>query len=120
GRTEHIFMEEERLPIVQQMILAAPAAARAKAALGLDERRRNVQAKGMRQTEETGESATMAADLAAEEASLAHLEAKLAADSAWQEYQGALDQLLPIQRGDFKGLLKEMAGRPVIIRLLDP
>ena len=119
-RTEHMFMEEERLPLVQQMILAAPAAARAKAAVGLDQRRAEVQAARMRQTEISGDTGTMAADLAALETALADAEAKLVGDAAWQQYTSALDQLLPIQRGDFKGLLKEMAGRPVIIRLLDP
>ncbi len=34
--------------------------------------------------------------------------------------QAALDKLLPIQRSDFKGMLKAMAGRPVTVRLLDP
>jgi len=34
--------------------------------------------------------------------------------------QVALDKLLPIQRADFKGIFKAMAGRPVTIRLLDP
>jgi len=34
--------------------------------------------------------------------------------------QIALDKLLPIQRGDFKGMLKAMAGKQVTIRLLDP
>ena len=37
-----------------------------------------------------------------------------------QQRQAALDRLQPIQRGDFKGLLKTMAGLPVTIRLLDP
>src|SRR5437899_10928266 len=32
----------------------------------------------------------------------------------------ALDQLLPLQRGDFVGIFREMAGFPVTIRLLDP
>jgi pyruvate,orthophosphate dikinase len=32
----------------------------------------------------------------------------------------ALAQLLPIQRSDFEGLFREMAGLPVTIRLLDP
>jgi pyruvate, orthophosphate dikinase len=32
----------------------------------------------------------------------------------------ALDQLLPMQRGDFEGLFRAMDGQPVIIRLLDP
>ncbi|MSR56721.1 MAG: pyruvate, phosphate dikinase [Planctomycetaceae bacterium] len=34
--------------------------------------------------------------------------------------QAALKKLLPFQREDFAGLFKEMAGRPVTIRLLDP
>jgi len=34
--------------------------------------------------------------------------------------QTALDKLLPIQREDFKGILKAMAPYPVTIRLLDP
>jgi len=61
-RTEHMFMQKERLPIVQEMILAET----------LDER------------------------------------------------QKALDKLLPIQQGDFYGILKAMRGFPVTIRLLDP
>jgi pyruvate,orthophosphate dikinase len=32
----------------------------------------------------------------------------------------ALARLLPMQRGDFEGLFREMDGLPVIIRLLDP
>ena len=32
----------------------------------------------------------------------------------------ALDKLLPFQRSDFHGLLGEMSGMPVIIRLIDP
>jgi pyruvate,orthophosphate dikinase len=36
------------------------------------------------------------------------------------ERQEALDRLRPIQRGDFKDILKIMAPRPVTIRLLDP
>ena len=32
----------------------------------------------------------------------------------------ALNKLLPIQRGDFEGLFKEMKGNPVTVRLLDP
>jgi pyruvate,orthophosphate dikinase len=34
--------------------------------------------------------------------------------------QAALDRLLPIQRSDFKGILKAMSPYPVTIRLLDP
>jgi pyruvate, orthophosphate dikinase len=61
-RTEHMFFEQERLPIVQEMIMAMSKA------------RRIV----------------------------------------------ALEKLLPMQRKDFEGIFKAMAGQPVIIRLLDP
>ncbi len=42
----------------------------------------------------------------------------LAADLA--EREAALKELLPMQRDDFKGIFREMAGKPVTIRLLDP
>jgi len=37
-----------------------------------------------------------------------------------EQRQKALDQLLPMQKEDFKGLFKIMKGLPVTIRLLDP
>src|SRR5436190_4187692 len=37
-----------------------------------------------------------------------------------EERRAALDELLPLQEGDFKGLFEAMEGRPVTIRLLDP
>jgi len=37
-----------------------------------------------------------------------------------EERRKALDQLLPMQEGDFYGILKAMHGLPVTIRLLDP
>jgi pyruvate, orthophosphate dikinase len=37
-----------------------------------------------------------------------------------EDRQAALDKLLPIQRGDFKEILKAMSPRPVTVRLLDP
>jgi len=61
-RTEHMFMAQDRLPIVQEMILA----------------------------------------------------------TSLEERQNALDRLLPMQRGDFYGILKAMKNLPVTIRLLDP
>jgi len=61
-RTEHMFMEQDRLPIVQEMIMADNGKSRKE----------------------------------------------------------ALDKLLPMQKGDFLGILKAMEGLPVIIRLLDP
>jgi pyruvate, orthophosphate dikinase len=42
----------------------------------------------------------------------------LAADL--EEREAALAGLMPMQQSDFKGILKEMAGKPVTIRLLDP
>ncbi|KKM11510.1 pyruvate phosphate dikinase [Clostridiales bacterium PH28_bin88] len=61
-RTEHMFMAQDRLPIVQEMILA----------------------------------------------------------TTQEEREAALARLLPMQQGDFYGILKAMAGFPVTIRLLDP
>ncbi len=61
-RTEHMFFEQDRLPLVQEMILAETTA----------------------------------------------------------ERQSALDKLLPVQEGDFVQILREMKGKPVTIRLLDP
>ena len=37
-----------------------------------------------------------------------------------EQREKALAKLLPIQRGDFEGLYREMKGYPVTIRLLDP
>jgi pyruvate, orthophosphate dikinase len=61
-RTEHMFMESDRLPIVRAMIMAGSTPEREK----------------------------------------------------------QLARLLPIQRGDFRGILQVMAGKPVVIRLIDP
>ncbi len=36
------------------------------------------------------------------------------------ERRAALDHLLPVQRADFEGIFRAMAGRPVTVRLLDP
>ncbi|MCP3676331.1 MAG: pyruvate, phosphate dikinase [Deltaproteobacteria bacterium] len=36
------------------------------------------------------------------------------------ERKKSLDKILPMQKGDFKGLFREMKGFPVTIRLLDP
>jgi pyruvate,orthophosphate dikinase len=37
-----------------------------------------------------------------------------------EDRRAALDELLPLQRGDFEGLFEAMEGHPVTIRLLDP
>jgi pyruvate, orthophosphate dikinase len=104
-RTEHMFMERDRLPIVQEMILSAAAAEGnnrelVKAKLELSE-----QVEGNRRHHDAT-------------AALAAIEAKMA--TPWKKYMDCLAQLLPIQRGDFKGILKAMEGHWVIIRLLDP
>ncbi len=61
-RTEHMFFEEERIPVVRKMIVA---------------------------------------------------------DSE-RDRREALAQLMPFQKGDFKGIFEVMGDRPVTIRLLDP
>ena len=105
-RTEHMFFEEERLPVVQQMILAAGEAtalenelAQRRAALAAAEGRR---------------------ERAAAQQLVAEQEAKVAASATVTGYREALDRLQGIQTEDFRGVLNTMAGRPVIIRLLDP
>ncbi|MBF0369748.1 MAG: pyruvate, phosphate dikinase [Magnetococcales bacterium] len=53
-----------------------------------------------------------------EERILAVREMILAQDEAGR--RAALQKILPMQRGDFEGLFREMQGLPVTIRLLDP
>lgn len=104
-RTEHMFFEEARLPIVQQMILVAAEAT------GLDDK-----VARLRQ-----EAAAASPERFAEaQQRLAEGEAELKKSPAWRNYHESLDNLLPIQKGDFKGIFKAMDGYPVIIRLLDP
>ena len=102
-RTEHMFMETDRLPIVQKMILAAPEAARLSAAV----------AKAKAELEAAPEERKARAA-----ANLAELEKQ--AKGPVGEYREALDALLPIQKSDFVGIFREMAGLPVIIRTIDP
>ena len=102
-RTEHMFMEQERLPVVQQMILAAPQAALAEREL-----------KQLRQ-EVADATPNRLADL---QKLLRDAESRSV--SAREPFLDALRQLLPIQRGDFNGILRAMDGLPVVIRLLDP
>jgi pyruvate,orthophosphate dikinase len=72
-RTEHMFFAKERLPHVQQMIMACKETQDPKEAAKYEKQRR-----------------------------------------------AALSKLLPMQRKDFYGLFKAMAGMPVTIRTLDP
>lgn len=50
---------------------------------------------------------------------LAAMQEMILADTL-EEREAALAKILPFQREDFYGILKEMAGLPVTIRLLDP
>jgi pyruvate,orthophosphate dikinase len=99
-RTEHMFFAADRLPHVQRMILAA-----GKAREGIT-RIAELEADKARAC-----GNEYAADLAA---------AHQGYDKEIEKYVGALRALLPMQRADFAGLFREMAGFPVTIRLLDP
>ncbi|HLB12583.1 MAG TPA: putative PEP-binding protein, partial [Dehalococcoidia bacterium] len=104
-RTEHMFFEEERLPIVRQMILAAPEARRLEEEL--DALRREAEAAPAGKKEEV-------------QARLGRAEARVQSSPAVNDFFGALQTLLRYQTEDFKGIFRVMGGRPVVIRLLDP
>ena len=89
-RTEHMFFEGERIWPVRQMILAADDYALMLAEIDAAHTKKDKKA----------------------------IEKKYA--TAKKQFEGALKKLLPLQRGDFEGIFKAMAGLPVTIRLLDP
>jgi len=102
-RTEHMFFESERLPVVHEMILAAPEYRRVSA------QRRSVAAdleaaKGEKRTDY--------------ERRLESIEPTFRDLS--RRYLGSLETLGKLQKEDFVGVLRAMAGLPVIIRLIDP
>ena len=102
-RTEHMFMETDRLPIVHEMILAAPAYRKAR-------RQREAVA---------GQLDTASGDRRRDlEGRLAELDSRL--EDLSRRYLGSLERIGQMQRDDFVGILREMAGLPVIIRLIDP
>ena len=45
---------------------------------------------------------------------------KMILSDTTEEREEALNELIPFQKGDFKGIYKAMEGRPVTIRFLDP
>ncbi len=104
-RTEHMFFEEERLPVVRQMILAAGEATSLLDAFSLVEK-------------ELQSASDSRKDDLSEKVEAQRFKVK--ASKAVKGYRGALDRLLKYQTDDFRGLLKWMKGKPVIIRLLDP
>jgi pyruvate,orthophosphate dikinase len=102
-RTEHMFFEEERLPVVRQMILNA---SEAQAAYD------RVQAAEV--------ALKQAPDDKALAARVRDAEKTVKASAAVKKYESALAALQKLQRKDFEGLFKAMDGLPVIIRLIDP
>ena len=105
-RTEHMFFEQDRLPIVQQMILAAAEATR------LERELENAQ---LELAASSGSSGSIGM-----EKRLADLHARMGDSDDVRNYHDALRSLQQFQVQDFKGILRVMNGKPVIIRLLDP
>ncbi|MCH7706410.1 MAG: pyruvate, phosphate dikinase, partial [Chloroflexi bacterium] len=104
-RTEHMFFAEERLPIVQQMILNAGPAT------DVEERLQRLV------SEREGASGQRRMEL---DSRVAEQKEAVEASLAVRSYHQALSRLLEFQIQDFKEILKVMSGKPVIIRLLDP
>jgi pyruvate,orthophosphate dikinase len=105
ARTEHMFFEQERLPVVRQMILNAGEAT----ALG---RRVAAAEKAL------GDAPPDRREELERELREAQSEALLS--DAFGLYHGALEHLGEVQRCDFRGLLEVMQGKSVIVRLIDP
>ena len=104
-RTEHMFFEEERLPIVRQMILAA------REATNLEDRLQSLR-------HELEDAPTdQRRDL---EQQVSEQRRAVEASRDVRQFHEALNHLLTFQVQDFKGILKVMTGKTVIIRLLDP
>ncbi len=117
-RTEHMFFEEERLPVVRMMILSAGEATRLDNAV-YDAQAALVGAHGISLRSiaplpDDSEKRAVAEEVLAQ--------AKIAANNSQsvRDYHTALAQLEKIQQSDFYGILKAMEGRPTVIRLLDP
>lgn len=104
-RTEHMFFAEERLPVVRQMIIAAPGAAE------FEEWMRDI-----RERIDKSPSSHREELMKQQENQRATLGVSLDA----KRYYDALDRLWEFQTKDFKAIMKVMTGKPVIIRLLDP
>jgi len=102
-RTEHMFFQEGRIPIVQRMILESLTAAPIERRLG-DLRRRV-------ESNPNDENARH---------ELEKLEQEANQNPSVQAYRKAIADLLPLQRSDFEGIFEVMDGLPVIIRLIDP
>jgi pyruvate,orthophosphate dikinase len=100
-RTEHMFFEEERRPIVVRMVLLSG------------------KANAIENQIEALEKELQKASAEKAEEIRVKLE-RLKADPDRKAYFDALEALLPFQREDFEGIFRAMDGLPVIIRLIDP
>ncbi|HEX8597237.1 MAG TPA: pyruvate, phosphate dikinase [Chloroflexia bacterium] len=105
-RTEHMFFEEVRLPVVRQMILSAAEATRLEEAVA--------------KTQSALDEAETDKEIAEARANQSKAQEALANSQTQKNYRSALEQLGEIQQGDFYGILKAMEGKPTVIRLLDP
>ncbi|HEY8491736.1 MAG TPA: putative PEP-binding protein, partial [Dehalococcoidia bacterium] len=103
-RTEHMFFETDRLPYVREMLINAPEATR------LEEAVQDVRSRL---------EAAAYPNRPALEQELAAAERARDASPAVRRYSDALARLAEFQMDDFSGILEAMAGRPVVIRLLD-
>ena len=102
-RTEHMFLQKERLPVVREMLLAAADAKRLEAeSAGLRKELENATGDKRRRVEERLDD--VLSDMA----------------GPMGHYTGALEKILPMQQGDFEAIFRIMAGRPVTVRLIDP
>ena len=111
-RTEHMFFEEERLPVVQEMILNAEDAQSLINRVELLEGYLN---SGKRDGQALSDEGRKEVEVELKEA-----KQTLDGSKAVKAYFAALEELLPSQRSDFYGLFEAMDGYPVIIRLIDP
>ena len=102
-RTEHMFLQKERLPVVREMILAAAEAKSLEAdVLAVERELAGAGGDAHRELDER----------------LSELRGRL--EGPMGHYRGSLDRLLPMQRGDFEAIFRVMGDRPVTIRLIDP
>jgi len=102
-RTEHMFFEQDRLPVVREMILSAAEAKSLESAVA---------------ELESAVRGASGASRAAMEERLSDLKGSL--EGPMGRYRGSLEKLLPVQQGDFEEIFRVMEGRPVTIRLIDP
>ena len=105
-RTEHMFFAEDRLPIMRRMILAASEATE------LEEEYTSLREQIQDNLTREGRQEAMS--------QLQKLEEQIQTSPAVKQYHESLAQLLQFQTQDFRQILNVMAGKPVIIRLLDP